>query len=226
MIIGIQGIQGCGKSTLARQLCSSNMFECISIDDFYLTHEQIENQYYYTREKRWKCRGNPGTHDIALLDTVLANFRNGMKDISVPVYDKGLHNGRGDRIGFRKLKDCTTLLVEGWCIGFVSKNLNDVVDEKVKQYEIINQYLDALLILKPPCIDIVYKWRVEAEQKMRRIGNAAMTDEDTQLFVDTYMWCYNEYLESLYKFPPMNITLSIQLDEYRTPISFCVLRYS
>lgn len=219
MIIGIQGVQGCGKSTLVNTLCSKDDYESISIDDFYLPHNTIQSQYYFTREKRWRQRGNPGTHDIDLLESVLSQFKRDVSEIQVPVYDKTAHNGQGDRIGFRNLKKCQTLLLEGWCIGFISKRLHDSIDSKVKEYECIHQYLDALLILKPPYLDIVYEWREEAEENQRKNGKG-MKKNEIKLFIDMYMWCYHTYLPDLYRTPPVKKCMIVQLDTLRRPVSF------
>ena len=57
MIVGIQGVQGSGKTTLCQNL--SKNYEVISLDDFYFSNRYIENLYYYTKEPLWRYRGNP-----------------------------------------------------------------------------------------------------------------------------------------------------------------------
>lgn len=224
MIIGIQGVQGSGKSTLVKNLCKNNTYDAISFDDFYLSHDSLQKQYYYTREKRWQQRGNPGTHDIQLMISVLRDFKKKLNGVKIPIYDKSAYSGRGDRVGFRQLSNhCQVLFIEGWCLGFVSKNLNDEVDKKVKEYEKIHQYVDALIILKPPDLKIVYQWREEAEVSRRNDGKG-MSTEEMKKFVDMYMWCYNEYLTDLYDKPPIKLCLIISLNNLRYPCK-CLLKY-
>lgn len=66
-IIGIQGCQGSGKSTISKLI--SGYFknfeninaEYISIDDFYMTYkERMDNNIHF--------RGPPGTHDLSLME--------------------------------------------------------------------------------------------------------------------------------------------------------------
>lgn len=225
MIIGVQGVQGSGKSTLVENLCKKNaLYDAISFDDFYLSHDTLQKQFYFTREKRWQQRGNPGTHEIKLITSVLRDFKKRSKDIRVPIYDKSVHSGQGDRVGFRHLSnDCNVLFIEGWCLGFVSKGLNDVVDNKVKEYEGIHQFIDALIILKPPHLEIVYEWREEAELS-RRNDKKGMSKEQIKKFVDMYMWCYNEYLTDLYDRPPIRLCLTVSLDSSRFPYE-CTLKH-
>ena len=75
-------------------------------------------------------------------------------------------------VGYRKLKSGSVLFIEGWCIGFVSgcKIPYEKYNEHTKLYEKINSMLDCLVVLKPPKLDIVYDWRLEAEHKARDEG--------------------------------------------------------
>lgn len=222
MIVGIQGVQGSGKSTLVEHLCKINAhYDSISFDDFYLDHYTLQQQYYYTREKRWRHRGNPGTHDIRLIVSVLQDFKKKLPDIKVPVYDKSAHKGEGDRVGFRVLSNCDVLFVEGWCLGFVSKNMKDNVDEKVKEYERIHEYIDTLIVLKPPYLNIVYRWREESEVSRRNDGRG-MTKDELKAFIDMYMWCYNEYLTDLYDNPPIKLCMIIFLNDLRVPHAYAL----
>lgn len=72
-IIGIQGPQGSGKSTMSLIICNffkdflGRRTECISIDDFYLTYEERQ-------KRKMAFRGPPGTHDFDLLDSFFDQF--------------------------------------------------------------------------------------------------------------------------------------------------------
>lgn len=75
-VIGLQGPQGSGKSTISRII--SNFFkkfvslrcESVSIDDFYLTYDERKKQGI-------EFRGPPGTHDLDLLNQFYSQFSNG-----------------------------------------------------------------------------------------------------------------------------------------------------
>ncbi|KAL7801298.1 P-loop containing nucleoside triphosphate hydrolase protein [Trichoderma aethiopicum] len=146
LIIGLNGLQGIGKSTLvaplAETLASKGVPTLVcSIDDFYLTHEQ---QVKLARENPdnalWQVRGEPGTHDIPLLKSVLTSLLT-HSPTSIPQYDKALFSGQGDRLPPNLWKPINTklsstansssststnssseplqvIILEGWCIGF------------------------------------------------------------------------------------------------------------
>ncbi|EGR52040.1 uncharacterized protein TRIREDRAFT_56117 [Trichoderma reesei QM6a] len=143
LIIGLNGLQGIGKSTLVGPLAETLANQGIptlvcSIDDFYLTHEE---QVQLARENPdnalWQVRGEPGTHDIPLLKSVLTSLLS-HKPTSIPQYDKALFSGQGDRLPPHLWKPINTnlssspnssssstnsqplqvIILEGWCIGF------------------------------------------------------------------------------------------------------------
>lgn len=213
MIIGVQGIQGSGKSTLCKKLKEKFNWEVISIDDFYLTRSELDTLFRVTKEEAWKVRGNPGTHDIDLLLNVLENYKNG-EAVEVPIYDK-CASVSGDRIGWRKLEQCSVLVLEGWCIGFEPIYDNTAVDNKLVKYNNINNLLDGLIILKPPCLDIVYKWREESEKEHRK-KNKGMTIDETRDFINVYMPTYRKYLEKLYNSFIACPAIYVDLDEHRS----------
>lgn len=50
----------------------------------------------------------------------------------------------------------------------------------------------------------MYKWREEAEEARRRLGEGALSREDLVRFVDRYMPAYKAYLPQLYAAPSPN----------------------
>ena len=199
MIIGVQGVQGSGKSTTVHNLCKKNKdFQYISIDDFYYPDNILTALYYNTNCHLWKFRGNPGTHDIALLFYVLKEFKT-KNPVYIPIYDKSVNNGRGDRVGWKLLMPSTHLFLEGWCIGFKTVyDPNDLIDMSLRTYECINNLLDGIFILKAPNLNIIYSWREEAEMKNRKKGGG-MSEKELKEFIDIYMPTYHKYLPRLYQ---------------------------
>ncbi|KAL6881349.1 P-loop containing nucleoside triphosphate hydrolase protein [Trichoderma novae-zelandiae] len=144
LLIGLNGLQGVGKSTLVAPLADALAAKGVptlvcSIDDFYLTHDQ---QRKLARENPdnalWQVRGEPGTHDIPLLKSVLSSLL-AHAPTSIPQYDKALFSGQGDRLPPHLWKPVNTndststsastsasanskppqvIILEGWCIGF------------------------------------------------------------------------------------------------------------
>ncbi|CAD8074675.1 unnamed protein product [Paramecium primaurelia] len=207
LLIGLQGMQGVGKTTLGiqmKQLLSqlNIQFDSISIDDFYLSYIDREK----LDKRKYKYRGPPGTHDYQMIIKTLSQFKEG-KSIEVPIFDKSLHNGQGDRVGQKTIK-CQVLLFEGWFVGYKSKclyefkqkekqlqldgkdydqDLEIFINEQLKLYEPIWEQFDILIQLKPNPFELSLKWRLEAEKEMRIKTGNGMSDEQIVDFVK-YFW--------------------------------------
>lgn len=99
-----------GKSTLCN-LLSERLMSCtpplriafLSLDDLYRTHAELQIlKSEYPENKLLHGRGQPGTHDIHLGHQVLEQLKSinasPNNALEVPIYDKSLHNGQGDRL--------------------------------------------------------------------------------------------------------------------------------
>jgi len=196
MIIGVHGVQGSGKTTLVSKLEKKFGWSSVSIDDFYLPFEELEKLYDHSKDLEWSVRGNPGTHDIHLILDCFRKYKD-KKEFKVPIYDKYAKKAKGDRVGWRTIKPQDVLLFEGWCVGFEPVSDGTNVDNALLKYSKINDYLDGLVILKPPCLDIVYDWREEAEEKVRHLKKG-MSKKEVVEFINVYMKSYNTYTPNLY----------------------------
>ncbi len=134
-IVGINGVQGVGKSTLVRTLYEilqdRNGLETlvVSVDDFYLTHaDQVRLAAAHPDNALVQVRGEPGTHDVPLLAAFFAAVCAG-EPAHVPVYDKAAFAGQGDRaaptpadpgclVNGPGQPPLDVVIVEGWCVGF------------------------------------------------------------------------------------------------------------
>ena len=102
-VLGIQGPQGCGKSTLAAALVDAladigHPGVALSIDDFYLTRaEQVALAGRHPGNPYMEHRGYPGTHDVPLGSRMLAALvgLGAGETLRLPIYDKSAHGGRG-----------------------------------------------------------------------------------------------------------------------------------
>ena len=142
LVVGIQGPQGAGKTTLTRALIDALPAlgltgTTVSIDDFYLTRAgQLEVAAAHPGNPYMEHRGYPGTHDIELGERTLAGasgcgqVRTGAGRceqvragaLVIPVYDKSAHAGRGDRAPVEQWRTVQMpidlVFVEGWMLGF------------------------------------------------------------------------------------------------------------
>lgn len=133
-ILGLSGLQGSGKSTwgaaLVKRLQSEHSLNArvISLDDFYLDHDDLAVLRNGANGGIFRTRGLPGTHDIALAESFFSQITNSKPDaddfIKWPTYDKSLNNGQGGRAPVDtwervpKQNRLDVLIFEGWCLGF------------------------------------------------------------------------------------------------------------
>jgi len=156
-IIGLNGVQGAGKTTLVKQLAlelkENHNLETlvVSIDDFYMTHT----------DQQWlakKCpgnalvqhRGEPGTHDTDLLRQFFYSMMNYQPTV-VPQYDKSAFKGQGDRVPAEEwvavnqegTPRIEVIIFEGWCVGFRPRDPADIKqmhDESVFHADVSRLY--------------------------------------------------------------------------------------
>lgn len=126
-IIGLNGIQGAGKTTLVTALSSALETAGLptvvcSIDDFYLTHaDQAALAASHPDNALVQHRGEPGTHDLDLATSCLRDLLAG-RPTAIPAYDKAAHAGEGDRLPREQWTPVQgpvrAVILEGWCVGF------------------------------------------------------------------------------------------------------------
>jgi D-glycerate 3-kinase len=136
LFVGLQGPQGIGKTTITRNLLSSLQdlrLAVLSIDDFYLSYSGLEDlAKRHVNNGLLKGRGQPGTHDIALLQSVLDQLSrindNPDSIVEIPIFDKSLHEGKGDRLpkGHIVKGPLDIVILEGWCVGFYNLPHDDL----------------------------------------------------------------------------------------------------
>ena len=205
-VLGISGGQGAGKSTLARLVEQVNGLlgrSCanLSLDDFYLTQAE-RAQLAQQQHPLLATRGVPGTHDVALAESVIRGLLSDEQQ-SVPRFDKA----RDDRCAdFDKVAGPVDLVIlEGWCVGATAQPAvalqvfcNDLertedphghwrgyVNECLQSdYRRLWSLIDDLLFLAVPDIDAVVRWRGQQEQE--RPEAARMTEPDLLRFVAHY----------------------------------------
>ncbi|KAI1298045.1 putative Uridine/cytidine kinase [Xylaria venustula] len=133
-IVGLNGVQGVGKTTLVGKLAETLQQDeglqtlVCSIDDFYLTHDdQVALAKSMPDNALLQVRGEPGTHDMGLAKDFFAAIRSS-STTRVPQYDKSLFEGQGDRLPRSSWPEVNApgqpkvqvVIFEGWCVGFRS----------------------------------------------------------------------------------------------------------
>ena len=148
------------------------------------------------------------------------------REVRVPMYDKSMHGGAGDRVpeslwevvnapGEKKVQ---VVIFEGWCVGFRalkeeevvakqkglsrtlhSHRLEDLlfVNEKLREYDVMSDAFDAFIHIDAEDTEYVYEWRLEQEAKLRRDMGSGMSDEMVREFVDGYYPAYELFTDGL-----------------------------
>lgn len=214
LIVGINGAQGSGKSTVCRFLQASLLPEqglsatVVALDDLYLPL-QAREQMARNIHPLFRTRGVPGTHDIdagiALLEDLVAG-----RDTLIPRFSKALDDRLPQADWTRHAGKVDILLFEGWCVGarpqdaaaldpplnaleaqedpdgIWRRHVNSALETCYARWFAL---IDHLVMLKPPSFDHVLKNRLLQEHKLRAITPDApgiMDDAAVTRFVNHY----------------------------------------
>lgn len=120
LVVGINGAQGSGKTTLCRfleVLLSERGIRAVtlSLDDLYLTRAERQ-QAASDDHPLFATRGVPGTHDVTLGESIIADLAAG-RPTTLPRFDKASDDRASDGVAIEPPVD--VILFEGWCVGTV-----------------------------------------------------------------------------------------------------------
>ena len=210
-VLGISGLQGTGKSTLATQLVAAAAGRglrgaVLSLDDLYLDHEA---RAALARDVHplLATRGPPGTHEVALGLSAFEAVRAG-RAVRLPRFDK-LGDRRLPASAWPRVDGLDLLVFEGWCVGATAEADAALVapvnalerdedpdgtwrrwcnDALARDYPALWAGLDTLLFLQPPAFEIVPAWRWQQEQALQAAspGRGGMSREQIDRFVQHY----------------------------------------
>jgi D-glycerate 3-kinase len=216
LIVGVNGAQGSGKSTLCMLLVwlldhGFGLSCCVvSIDDLYLTRTQRQG---LAREIHplLATRGVPGTHDVELGLRLFETLKCAVADSRTPIprFDKACDERAPESAWDEFQGRPDLILFEGWCVGAVAQpealltapvnalEANEdgsgvwrsyVNRQLGHEYRALFEQIDLLSMLKIPNWEMVYRWRSNQERQLAasRNGEGIMGSVDLQRFIMHY----------------------------------------
>lgn len=239
-VLGISGLQGTGKSTLAAQLVAAANTRglrgaVLSLDDLYLDHD-VRAALARNVHPLLATRGPPGTHEVALGLSVFEAVRAGAP-VRLPRFDK---------LGDRRLPEdmwpqtgaLDLLVFEGWCVGATAEGdaaldapINALECEEdpdgtwrrwcntalVRDYPALWAGIDTLLFLQPPGFEIVPTWRWQQEQTLQAAASGRMGMSRAQ--VERFVQHYERVSRQALKVLPCVADMVVRLDAERNIVS-------
>jgi D-glycerate 3-kinase len=213
-LVGLNGAQGSGKSTLTRLVAEAlerfhgRRVASLSLDDFYLPKADRERLARHVH-LLCKTRGVPGTHDVALLSTTLDRLAKATpsRPTLLPRFDKLAD----DRVPFGEWPTLVgrpdAILLEGWCVGIRAADLPPYDGpintleraedpdgvwfrwslDALGAYEPLWDRLGLLVSIEVPDLETVIDSRLKQEQGLTAAsGGAGMDRAAVTRFVEHY----------------------------------------
>lgn len=240
LIVGINGAQGSGKSTLCRfleLLLKDRGLHAValSLDDLYLTRSE-RTALAQEVHPLLATRGVPGTHSIdrggAILDAVRAR-----RSFAIPRFDKALD----DRCPQDELvnEPVDVLLFEGWCVGAMQQPqaaLADPINVLETQedaagtwrrfvnnalaggYAELFSQLDLLVLLRVPDFEAVRRNRALQEGKLRARDPDAPGIMDEKA-LERFLAHYERLTRWMLVEMPSRADIVIEIDHHQRPCS-------
>ncbi len=194
LIVGINGAQGAGKSTLFTLLevtLAQGFGQKVvgfSLDDIYKTRADRIRMAEEVHPL-FATRGVPGTHDVELGLNLLHELRLSRpeKVTKIPVFDKSIDDRCPEAVWQEWVGPVDIVVLDGWCLGAapqpqesLTEPVNSLeaeedpqaiwrtrVNEELKGlYSRLFAMVDVLLMLKVPSMDSVFEWRTLQEKKL------------------------------------------------------------
>lgn len=235
LVVGINGAQGSGKSTLCRfleVLLAEQGLDAVtlSLDDLYLTRAE-RRQVATEIHPLFATRGVPGTHDVqlgmAMLDRLLAG-----EPADLPRFDKAAD----DRAPMPRQVEgpVDAVLFEGWCVGATPQPA-DVLREPLNALErkedpdgtwrrevnsrLATDYadlfarIDLLVMLKVPNFEAVRANRRLQEEKLG--SGPAVMDEAA---LDRFLAHYQRLTEHMFAEMPARADILVETGRDQRPL--------
>jgi D-glycerate 3-kinase len=213
VIVGIQGGQGTGKTTLAAYLAgrleaAGSSVVSFSLDDFYASGDERRRlAFRHPGSPYYRLpRGLPGTHRTEELCRALALLKSG-RDLELPVFDKSARDGEGEISGrpvpIRGRQDF--VLFEGWCVGMPAASASELraaarrhrlppfpdgyqeVLGYLGSYQELWEMIDLLVMLYPDSPELHGRWRLEQERDLAVRSGSRLPEERIREMVRLFL---------------------------------------
>lgn len=239
LIVGVNGCQGSGKSTLCDVMAwilseySGLRVAVLSIDDLYYSRAQ-RAQLASDVHPLLATRGVPGTHDVSLGSDTLSALKRGKVPLRLPRFDKS----RDDRVPPQEWplirRPVNLVLFEGWCVGTppqpesaLKQPVNKLeaesdadgrwrhyVNSQLQSvYPDLWRFLDRRIFLQAPGFECVEQWRWQQEKQLAaqaRGGQGIMSREQVVQFIAYYQRLTQHNLATLPALSDAVVTLDEQ----------------
>lgn len=235
LVVGINGAQGSGKTTLCKflevLLVEHNQIGVtLSLDDLYLSRAE-RAQAAADHHPLFATRGVPGTHDVergeAILDRLVAG-----KPADLPIFDKAHDEPSAET---RHVEGpVNVVLFEGWCVGAAPQLAADLrepvnglernedpdgiwrreVNRRLAtDYAELFSRIDLLVVLKVPNFETV---RAHRRVQEKRLGwGPAVMDEAA---LDRFLAHYQRLTEWMFEEMPARADILIEIDRDQRPV--------
>lgn len=239
LIVGINGAQGTGKSTLAKfltlmlnhqQLRVANL----SLDDFYLDSTQRGNLAQRIHPLL-VSRGVPGTHDLTLAEQVMSELadRASAGQLALPRFDKAVDEPKPRAEWETVALPVDVVLLEGWFMGLqpqpdalLEGPVNSLeadedsdgtwrrfVNHQLQNYQSLFARVDYLVMLKAPSFTCVHQWRSLQEQKLAATAGDAANKVMDQPTLDRFIQHFERLTRHCLATLPRQTDLVFYLDD-------------
>ena len=240
LVVGINGAQGSGKSTLClflEDLLKSRGLRAVtlSLDDLYLTRAE-RKQLAEEVHPLFATRGVPGTHAPALGISIVEDVLAG-RSFDLPRFDKASDDRHPDSERISGPVD--VLLLEGWCVGAkaqetsaLARPVNALEEEEDAEgiwRGVANQWLatdyarlfdqiDLLVMLKVENFSAARRNRTSQEDALRaKQPDAARLMDDAAL--DRFMQHYERLTLHMLAEMPARADIVYEIGADRRPVS-------
>lgn len=240
LVIGINGAQGSGKSTLCKfleVLLARRQIRAVtlSLDDLYLTRAE-RLQLAEEVHPLFATRGVPGTHAVAMGLGIIEDMLAG-RPLELPRFDKATDDRAPE--GIRVTGPVDVLLLEGWCVGAKPQDAAALAgpinalerDEDpdgiwrglvnhwlAEDYARLFDQIDLLVMLKVDGFDAVRRNRALQEEKLRAAnpdGPSVMDEAALERFLAHYERLTRHMLAEM----PSRADVVIEIGQDHNPVN-------
>jgi len=245
LLIGINGSQGSGKSTLSEYLRLVLQWDwglravVLSLDDVYHTRAQralLARQVH----PLLATRGVPGTHDMELAGATLQKLLQpaAAAEVRIPRFDKATDDRKPQAEWDTLITPVDVVILEGWCLGVPPQQESDLLEPVnelearedpqgiwrhyvnqaiARDYLPLYQQVQQWLMLRAPSFDCVFNWRMEQEAKLVPTANTQGVMDAAQ--VARFIQYYQRLTEHGLQVMPALVHHLFQLDSQRQIIA-------